>query len=114
MRRHFYALDLSGAVDRVSSSCHTCASLPRAVSAQSSDDPPEVVGQTFAADVIRRQRQCILVLRECTSSYTASCLIPDEKHHTLRDGLARLCIDLRPLDGPRAVIRVDPAPGYYL
>jgi len=39
-------------------------------------------------------------------------LIPDEKHDTLRDALTKLIVGLHPLDGPRAVIRVDPAPGF--
>ena len=47
----------------------------------------------------------ILVLRECTISNTRTCLITDVK-------LTCLVADLHPLDGPRAVIRVDPAPGF--
>ena len=39
-------------------------------------------------------------------------VIEDERHHTLCDALVRLCIQLRPLDGPPAVIRTDPAPGF--
>ena len=30
----------------------------------------------------------------------------------MRDSLVNLCIDLRPLDGPPAVIRTDPVPGF--
>ena len=86
--------------------------MPLSVVSQSSDDPPEVVGVSFAGDVIRRHRQSILVLREYTTSFAASCLIPDERHDTLRDTLTRLIIGLHPLDGPRAIVRVDPAPGF--
>ena len=67
---------------------------------------------SFAADVLKRCRQLILLLRECTTSFTASCLIPDDKSDTLRDVLARLVEGMHPLDGPNAVIRVDPAPGF--
>ena len=115
VQRHFFALDMSAAITRVSDTCHTCASLkkfPTSLASQSSEDPPEVVGVSFAADVIRRSRQFILLLRECTTSYTASCLVPDEKSSTLGDALARLVVGLHPLDGPPAVIRVDPAPGF--
>lgn len=45
-------------------------------------------------------------------SYTRSCQIPDEKYDSLRDALTRLIVDLHPLSGPRAVIRVDPAPSF--
>ena len=113
VQRHFFALDMSTSITRVSASCHTCASLqkfPNALVRQSSEDPPEVVGVSFAADIIKRSRQLVLLLRECTTSYTVSCIVPDEKSDTLRDALARLVVGLHPLDGPKAVIRVDPAP----
>ena len=72
-----------------------------------------MVGISYAADVIKREKQLILVLRECVTSYTASCLIDDERRDTLRDSLVKLCIGLRPLDGPPACfIRTDPAPGF--
>ena len=86
--------------------------LPTSLTSQASEDPPEVVGVSFAADIIRRCRQSILRLRECTTSYTTSCLVPDEKSDTLRDALARSVVGVHPLDGPQAVIRVDPAPGF--
>ena len=114
IQRHFFALDMSAAITRVSDSCHTCASLkkfPTSLISQSSEDPPEVVGMSFAADIFRRCCQFILVLRECTTSYTTSCLVPDEKSDTLRDALVRLVAG-HPLDGPQAVIRVDPTPGF--
>ena len=106
---------MSAAIARVSDSCHTCASLkkfPTSLTTQSSEDPPKVVSVSFEADIIRRCRQFILLLRECTTSYTTSCLVPDEKSDTLRDALAQLVVGLHPLDGPQAVIRVNPAPGF--
>ena len=36
----------------------------------------------------------------------------NERYDTLQDSLIHLCIELRPLDGPPAVIRTDPAPGF--
>lgn len=115
LKRHFYALDLSKAVDRVYMSCHTCASLqkfPNALVKQSSEDPPEAVGISFAADVLKRYRQLILLVRETTTSYTTASIISDEKHETLRDSLVCLVMGMHPLDGPHAVIRVDAAPGF--
>ena len=115
LQRQFFALDMNDAISRVTSACHTCASLrsfPRTLVSQSSEEPPEVEGVSFAADVIKRQRQLILVLRECTTSFTSSCLIRDEKHDTLRDALTQLIVGLHPLDGPSAVVRVDPASGF--
>ncbi|KAJ8377293.1 hypothetical protein AAFF_G00261420 [Aldrovandia affinis] len=115
VQRYFYALDMDAAVQRVTNGCHRCAALKKApvfMSDQSTCDPPEVVGSTFAADVFRRDRQFILVVRECVTSVTLSSLIEDERRETLTDALLRLCLGLCPLDGPFAVIRTDPAPGF--
>ena len=109
IQHHFFALNMSAAIAQVSDSCHTCASLKKfstSLTNQSSEDPPEVVGVSFAADIVKRCRQFILLLRECTTSYTSSCLVPDEKSDTLRDALAQLVVGLHPLDAPQAVIRV--------
>ena len=46
------------------------------------------------------------------TSYTSTLILEDERHHTLRDAIIRLSIQLRPLDGPPAIIRTDPAPGF--
>ena len=115
MKRHFYALDLSRSVDIATDSCHSCAaikSFPDRLIKQSSETPPEAIGLTFAADIIKRQRQLILVVRETVTSFTCASLIQDERAETLRNSLAELCLELHPIDGPPAVIRVDPAPGF--
>ena len=114
-KRYLFALDMDKAIERVVNSCTSCAAssqTPLARIEQSSCEPPDVVGISFAADVLKRSRQLILVLRESVTSYTSTMVIEDERHHTLRDALLRLCIQLRPLDGPPAVIRTDPAPGF--
>ena len=113
--RRFYILDLPSLIERTSSSCHTCTSLstlPVVNQQQSTSDPPYVVGQTFAADILKRSRQLILVIRECVTSFTSACIVPDERRDSLRDGLITLLVGLRPLDGPRAIVRLDPAPGF--
>ena len=113
--RYFYALDLESTIKQVTDSCHHCVSLrtlPKVVHPQTTSDPPDVVGVSFAADVLKRSRQLILVLRETVTSFTAPRLIPDEKKETLQTTLLQLCMELRPLDGPTAVIRTDPAPGF--
>ena len=79
---------------------------------QTSCEPPDDVGISFTADVLKRSRQLILVLREYVTSYTSTMVIEDERHHTLYDALLRLCIQLHPLDRPPAFIRIDPAPGF--
>ena len=103
MKRHFYALDMAKVVDRVCDACHTCASLrklPKPLIKHNSETPPNRVGVSFAADVLKRCKQTILILRETTTSFTTASIISDEKSATLRDNLARLCIALRPTSGP--------------
>lgn len=114
-KRYLFALDLDKAVSRVSDGCHSCAAIQRSPTAridQSTSPPPETVGQSFAADVIKRSRQLIFVLRETVTSYTSSLFLENERHQTLRDAIIKLCVEMRPMDGPPAVIRTDPAPGF--
>ena len=115
MKRHFYALDLPQVIERVCDTCHTCTSLrqlPEPLKVQTTEDPPAVVGTSFAADVLKRNKQAILVLRETSTSYTVASIVPDEKTNSLRETIARLCLDLRPISGPPVTVRVDPAPGF--
>lgn len=114
-KRYLFALDLDKAVSRVSDGCHSCAAIQRSPTAridQSTSPPPETAGQSFAADVIKRSRQLIFVLRETVTSYTSSLFLENERHQTLRDAIIKLCVEMRPMDGPPAVIRTDPAPGF--
>ena len=115
VRRYFYALDMDIAIDDVATLCHTCSSLKNVQSArehQTTSDPPHGVCTQFAADVIRREKQFIFLLRDVVTSYTWTTLISDEQSVTLRTALLKLCIPIRPIDGPRSIVRVDPAPGF--
>ena len=112
--RQFFALQLDSAIAAVSKSCHQCEALrevPKALVEQSTDAPPERVGQMFAADIIKRHRQLILVLRECVSSYTVAEFIERETAAEVSAGLLRLCNLVRPAPFVPISIRVDPAPG---
>ena len=115
VKRYLFALDLDEAVSHVSDGCHSCAAIrnsPTARIDQSTSPPPEAIGQSFAADVMKRSHQLIFVLRETVSSYTYSLFLENERHQTLHDALIRLCLKMRPMDGLPAVIWTDPAPGF--
>jgi len=86
--------------------------VPHTVAPQSTNDPPDVVGIDYAVDVIKRERQLILVVRECVASYTVTCIIENERSETLRDALITLCVGMRPFNGPPTVIRTDSASGF--
>ena len=110
--RAYYALDLDAALDTVSKKCHTCTSLadmPNRFLKQSSTTDPTAVGSNFAADVVKRGGQDILVLREYITSYTAAKLIWNEKAASLRTALLILTSDLIPSTGMSVTIKVDPA-----
>ena len=114
--RYFYALDLDNLIKSITDQCHQCTALrkvPHVVLPQSTGTPPEIIGREFAVDVMRRKKQTIFVLRETISSFTKTCLIPNEQSSTLRDTLLQLILDMTPMQGPTAVVRCDPAPGFY-
>ena len=102
MKRYFYALNLTKAIECTYNSCHTCLSLqiPDSLVKQTSEDPPESIGVSFSADIFKRDRQLILLLRKTVTSYTAACIVSYEKQTTLREASACLATELHPLDGP--------------
>lgn len=113
--RYFYALDVDKVNQTVASSCHFCQSvmsIPKHLQPQSSSEPPTSIGSYFAADVMRRYRQCVLILRETVSSFTAASLIASEKHDDLRNAILVMSADLRSLCDGGITIRVDSAPGF--
>lgn len=113
--RYFFALSLDNAIHVVTAACHQCAALkqlPTCLEQQTSSPPPVTLGTSFAADVMRRYRQCIFVLRETVSSFTRTLLIDSEKHQDLREAILTLCADMRTLGETPTTIRIDPAPGF--
>ena len=113
--RYFFALDIDKATDAVSTNCHLCQSIksvPNHLQSQSTEPPPTTIGSSFAADVLRRYKQHIFVLRECTSSFTLATIIEGERHEHLRNALLSLCAEVRSLGDKPIVVRVDPAPGF--
>ena len=112
VNRYFFALNLDKVAASVTEACHVCAALklvPSALITQSTEDPPEHVGQTYAADVLKRSGQKILVLRECTSSYTLANFIERETADDTSAALIQLCHVMRPSPLCPITIRVDPA-----
>ena len=64
-------------VDHICDTCHACCSIqkfPDKLIEQTSEDPPESIGISFAADVLKRSRQLIFVVYETVTSSTATCL----------------------------------------
>ena len=113
--RYFFALDIDKATESVSSNCHLCQSIkyiPQHLQSQSTEPPPTTIGTSFAADVLRRHKQFIFVLRESVSSYTTATLIEGESHEHLRNALLSLCAEVGSLGDNPIIVRVDPGPGF--
>ena len=114
-KRYFYALELDKHIETSVNSCHLCASLkkiPHTMIEQTSSDPPAVVGVSFSCDILKREKQIIMVVREYITSFTTASIINDESHTSLRDGIIEHILPLHPLGGPSATVRTDNAPGF--
>ena len=92
--------------------CRSLATLPKEYHPQSSVDLPISPCKTFSADVVRRFRQKIFVLRETFSSFTITSLISGEDHVVLRSILIQTISQIRPNPQTTALVRVDNAPGF--
>ena len=112
--RAFYALDSEAALCRVSNSCHTCKSLQKVPSMfrEQSTSVPDRIGSWFSADVIKREGQLILLVRENVTSYSDALFIASESAESLKEGLARIINKFRPLAGTPLCVRVDGATGF--
>ena len=56
VRRYFFALDMDKHINSVCDGCHQCAALlntPHTLIEQTTSDPPDVIGTSFAADVLK-------------------------------------------------------------
>lgn len=112
--RAFYALDVDRAIEAVTQSCHTCTSLQKMPTSflEQSTTIPEFVGSDFAADIIKRAGQMILVVRENISAFTVAKFVRNEQASTLKEELLILCGILRSKNGPEVKVKVDPASGW--
>lgn len=113
--RYFYCLNLDQAVSMVSKSCHHCNSIkdvPKSLIEQSTSDPPSHVGVNYAADIIKRCKQKIFIIRETTTSYTLAEFINDETKKEVTSALVRLCNIMKPSKLSPIKVRLDPAPAH--
>ena len=109
MAKYFYTPGWRSIVEEVSSNCHQCKALRKLpkVLLDHSHTPIPYVGAKFALDVIERESQKILVLRECLSQFTRATIIPNQTAETIRQALIQLIADLLPDTG--AEVRADGA-----
>ena len=108
-----FALDADKLIDECTQFCHFCNSLkqiPNKLFEQSTSKIPEILGEQFFPDILRRAGQSILVVREILSSLTTSAIVKNEKAEILRESLITLTNSLR-IPTP-VCVRVDEAPAF--
>jgi hypothetical protein len=113
--KYFFALSLDAAIQTVVDNCHHCAALkkvPTYTKPQTSSAPPHSVGSQYAADIMRRDKQLILVVRETVSSFTFTTFASSEKHQDLRDALVKVLYGACRMNDTPVIVRTDPAPGF--
>ena len=113
--RAFFCLDMSTVAKKVVEGCYQCASLKKVPSTyhnQSTSVPAETIGVKFAADIVKRNGQLIMLIREDISSFTDAVFVEDEKADTLRDGIITVMSRLRSPMAPKAILRTDPASAF--
>ena len=109
--RYFFGIGSGRIIKDVTANCQLCNSLkqvPKEIFEQSCSLSPTTVGSKFAADVIQRKKQSILAVRDVLSSYTLSCIVPDQTGDSLR---AALILCTTPIRLSTCEIRLDNAPG---
>ena len=113
--RDYFALRSVPSIKIVWENCSTCQSLkkiPKELHTQSSTDYPLSPTTSFAADVIRRYKQKILLLRDTFSSFTITKLMPNEDHVMLKTTLIQMVSSVRSYSSSKVIIRADNAPGF--
>ena len=112
LQRYFYSPGWKAIADSISDSCHQCKSLKKLPKVLLDSTHTEVhsIGSKFAVDVIEREMQKILVVRDCFSQFTRAAIIPNQTADTLRKVLLQLITDLVPDTGTE--VRVDGAPAF--
>ena len=113
--RGFFALSLDSAVENTVDSCHQCVSLAKVPSTfvkQSTSNPSNFIGERFSADIIKRERQLILLVREYVTSLTDAVMVKSESGKDLLEGLIKILSRLHSPAGPQCIVKVDPGTGF--
>lgn len=66
MKRFFFVFDIDKAIDSITAACCQCSALKKVqhfATQQTTFDPPETYGSTFAADVIKQEKKFIFIMR---------------------------------------------------
>ena len=110
--RYYFGIKSTEVISNVVDRCELCNSIksvPAEIFDQTLTISQSAPGCVFFADVLRRCRQKICVVRDVHSSYTTASIVPDETGPSLKTALLMNTAILR---GPKCIIRIDTATGF--
>ena len=112
VQRYFYSPGWRSIIEEISSQCHQCSTLRQLPKTLIEDTTTtnHGIGAALAADVIERNTQKILIVKDKLSQFIRGTLIPDQTVNTLRQSLLSLIMDILPDSG--TTIRVDGATSF--
>ena len=110
--KSFYSVGLNPALDQLYEECFYCSTQKKIplLTPQHTETQVKVPGTHFHGDVIRRQSQCIFIVRDHLSSFTAAKIIKNESHQELKSALIDTIVPIK-LAGECSV-KVDNAKGF--
>ena len=88
----YYSVGLTPTIDKLYEECFFCSTqkkIPENIH-HATKTEAKVPGTNFHCDVIRRQSQKILIIRDHCSSLTAAKIIKSESHKELKNGIIDL------------------------
>ena len=105
--RYFYSIGYQRIIEEVTDSCEMCVALKQLPKEVFSETTGSIdgFGTHFSADVIERNCQHILIVREKLSSFTFTTFIKDQTAITLKQSLISLILDFVPEAG--STVQVD-------
>ena len=112
VQRYFYTPGHQRIISEVSDNCFQCCSLkplPK-VLIKDTTSRVEACGTSFSADIMEREGQKILIVRESLTNFTWARLVEDQKADTLETSL--LSIILPFVSGSGATVRTDGATAF--
>ena len=110
--RYFYTPGWRNIIDQLTDACHQCIALRKLpkVLIEDTHSQPQTIASRFAADVIERESQKILIVREHISQFTRGAIIQDQTAQSLQQALISLIVDIIPDSGTE--VRVDGATAF--
>ena len=109
----FYGIMVQQHIDTIYTECYQCkiqANLPKPTTHHTACKEINHPGQYFHADVIRREKQKIFLIRDNFSSLVVASFIDTEQKHHLKAALITLTNPIRL--APNITVRVDNATGF--